>query len=74
MTELAREILARVTTVSEMVVAFQSEERCQRLLEAMIWPRDRICPACGCLAVKGPSPQTVLSERAPTKSAFPTFS
>lgn len=48
MTELAREILARVTTVSEMVVAFQSEERCRRLLEAMVWPRGRICPACGC--------------------------
>ena len=48
MTELAREILARVTTVSEMVVAFQSEERCRRLLQAMVWPRGRICPACGC--------------------------
>lgn len=48
MTELAREILARVTTVSEMVVAFQNEERCRRLLEAMVWPRGRICPACGC--------------------------
>ena len=30
---------------------------------------------CGrCLAVKGLSPQTVLSERAPTESAFPTVS
>ena len=48
MTELAREILARVTTVSEMVVASQSDERCRRLLEAMVWPRGRICPACGC--------------------------
>ena len=44
----ALEILARVTTVSEMVVAFQDEERCRRLLEAMVWPRGRICPACGC--------------------------
>ena len=51
MTELAREILARITTVSEMVVAFQSEERCRRLLEAMVWPRGRICPACGCKEV-----------------------
>lgn len=44
----AQEILAGISTVSDMVVAFRDEERCRRLLEAMIWPRGRICPACGC--------------------------
>jgi hypothetical protein len=31
-----------------MVPAFADEQRCRRLLEAMVWPRGRICPACGC--------------------------
>jgi hypothetical protein len=43
-----REVLASVATVSDMVAVFQDEERCRRLLEAMIWPRGRLCPACGC--------------------------
>jgi len=43
-----REILAGITTVSDMVAAFHDEERCRRLLEAMIWPRGRLCPWCGC--------------------------
>ena len=51
MTELAREIVARVTTVSEMVVAFRSEERCRRLLKPMVWPQGRIRPAGGCRGV-----------------------
>lgn len=44
----ALEVLAGITTVSDMVAAFQDEERCRRLLEAMIRPRGRLCPACGC--------------------------
>jgi hypothetical protein len=44
----AREILAGITTVGDMVTAFADEECCRRLLEAMIWPRGRICPARGC--------------------------
>jgi hypothetical protein len=32
----------------DMVAAFGDEERCRRLLEAMIWPRGRLCPRCGC--------------------------
>jgi hypothetical protein len=44
----AREVLAGITTVSDMVAAFRDEERCRRLLETMIWPTGRICPACGC--------------------------
>jgi ISXO2-like transposase domain/Transposase zinc-ribbon domain len=44
----AREVLAGITTVRDMVTAFADEERCRRLLEAMVWPRGRICPACGC--------------------------
>jgi len=43
-----REILGAITTVSDMVTTFQDEERCRRFLEAMIWPRGRLCPACGC--------------------------
>jgi hypothetical protein len=42
-----REILAEITTVSDMIAAFRDEERCRRLLEAMIWPRGRLCPKCG---------------------------
>ena len=30
-----------------MVAAFADENRCRRLLEAMAWPRGRVCPACG---------------------------
>lgn len=47
MIELAREVLAGITTVNEMAAAFQDEDRCRRLLEAMVWPRGRICPKCG---------------------------
>ncbi len=43
-----REVLAGITTVRDMVTAFADEEGCRRLLEAMVWPRGRICPACGC--------------------------
>jgi transposase-like protein len=42
-----REVLARVTTVRDMVRAFQDEDHCRLLLEAMVWPSGRICPACG---------------------------
>ena len=48
MMKAVREILAEITTVSDMVAAFRDEERCRRLLEAMIWPRGRLCPRCGC--------------------------
>ncbi len=41
------ELLSRVTTVSDMTRAFQEEEHCRRLLEAMVWPNGRLCPACG---------------------------
>jgi hypothetical protein len=30
-----------------MVEGFRNEERCRYLLEQMVWPRGRICPACG---------------------------
>jgi hypothetical protein len=42
------EMLAEIATVSDMVAAFRDEERCRRLVEAMIWPRGRLCPKCGC--------------------------
>jgi ISXO2 transposase-like protein/transposase-like zinc ribbon protein len=42
-----RKILAGITTVGDMIAAFDDEDRCRRLLEAMVWPRGRICPACG---------------------------
>jgi hypothetical protein len=41
-------MLAEIATVSDMVAAFRDEERCRRLVEAMIWPRGRLCPKCGC--------------------------
>lgn len=30
-----------------MIVAFRDEEQCRRLLESMVWPGGRVCPACG---------------------------
>ena len=36
-----REVLARITTVSDMVRAFHDEAHCRRLLEAMVWPNGR---------------------------------
>ena len=47
MSEGVLSILSRITTVSEMTEAFSDESRCRRLLEAMVWPNGRICPACG---------------------------
>jgi transposase-like protein len=47
MSDDALAILARITTVSEMTEAFRDEDRCRRLLEELVWPRGRICPACG---------------------------
>jgi transposase-like protein len=44
--ELLR-VLSEVRTVKDMIGAFADEERCRRLLEAMIWPTGRVCPACG---------------------------
>jgi transposase-like protein len=41
------EALSRITTVRDMIRAFQDEDRCRRLLEAMVWPNGRVCPACG---------------------------
>jgi transposase-like protein len=45
---VARDVLAGINTVADMVAAFADEERCRRLLEATVWPRGRTCPACGC--------------------------
>jgi len=45
---LGLEVLAGIRTVAEMTEAFRDEERCRRLLEAMVWPGGRLCPACGC--------------------------
>jgi transposase-like protein len=42
-----REVLAGIATVGDMTAAFQDEDRCRQLVEAMVWPRGRICPACG---------------------------
>jgi transposase-like protein len=33
--------------VSDMIRAFQDENHCRRLLEAMVWPHGRSCPSCG---------------------------
>ena len=41
------EILSRIATVPDMVRAFQDEDHCRSLLEAMVWPNGRICPSCG---------------------------
>jgi len=45
MTEALRAALSGIPTAEDMVDAFVDEERCRRLIEAMVWPTDRICPA-----------------------------
>ena len=47
MTGAVREVLLGIRTVAEMVEAFRDEEECRRLLEVMVWPNGRACPACG---------------------------
>lgn len=47
MHETMTEMLSRIRTIEEMVVAFRDEEHCRRLLEGMGWPEGRICPSCG---------------------------
>ena len=39
--------LSSIRTTEDMIVNFQDEEHCRRLLETMVWPDGRICPACG---------------------------
>jgi transposase-like protein len=39
--------LSDIRTVEDMVTAFRDEGHCRRLLESMVWPNGRICPACG---------------------------
>ncbi|EIZ77255.1 Uncharacterized protein in transposable element, partial [Novosphingobium sp. Rr 2-17] len=47
MSEAVHLFLSSIRTVDDMIMAFADEERCRRLLEAMIWPDGRACPACG---------------------------
>ena len=47
MANAVREVLLGVRTVAQMVEAFCDEERCRRLVEALVWPNGRVCPACG---------------------------
>jgi len=47
MSETVLAVLTNIRTVEEMVAAFRDEEHCRRLLESMVWPDGRICPACG---------------------------
>ncbi len=47
MSEELLAVLSGIRTVTDMTEAFRDEERCRRLLESMIWPNGRICPACG---------------------------
>jgi len=42
-----REVLSGIRTAAEMIEALRDEEQCRRLIEAMIWPHGRVCPACG---------------------------
>ena len=39
--------LSDIRTVDDMIVAFRNEDHCRQLLESMVWPDGRICPACG---------------------------
>jgi len=47
MAETMLAALSNIRTAEDMIVAFRDEEQCRRLLEGMVWPDGRICPACG---------------------------
>jgi hypothetical protein len=47
MSDIARCVLSEIKTLDDMIVAFGNEQHCRSLLEEMIWPNGRICPACG---------------------------
>ncbi|WP_095204766.1 IS1595 family transposase [Mesorhizobium carmichaelinearum] len=47
MPETLIELLSGIRTVEDMVAAFSDEDHCRRLLEGMVWPDGRVCPACG---------------------------
>lgn len=47
MSETMLATLSNIRTVEDMIVAFEDEQHCRRLLEGMVWPEGRICPACG---------------------------
>ena len=47
MSGVVREVLLGIRTVTEMIEAFANEERCRRLVETLVWPNGRVCPACG---------------------------
>src|SRR6516164_5610033 len=47
MSEAVRAVLSGIQTVDDMIAAFSDEQQCRRLLEAMVRPNGRICPACG---------------------------
>ena len=40
--------LAEIKTLAQATAAFGDDGQCRRLVEAMVWRRGRICPACGC--------------------------
>src|SRR5215831_14898945 len=47
MSGAVRQVLLGIRTVAEMIEVFADEERCRRLVEALVWPKGRVCPACG---------------------------
>jgi transposase-like protein len=47
MSEAVRAVLSGIQTVEEMIAVFGNEQQRGRLFEAMVWPKGRICPACG---------------------------
>ncbi|SCB29754.1 Transposase zinc-ribbon domain-containing protein [Rhizobium hainanense] len=47
MSEMIVATLSNLRTAEDMIAAFRDEEHCCRLLEGMVWPNGRICPACG---------------------------
>ncbi|TPW26121.1 IS1595 family transposase [Martelella alba] len=47
MSEMILATLSNIRTVQDMILAFRDEDHCRRLLESMVWPHGRVCPACG---------------------------
>lgn len=40
--------LADIETLADLGVHLGDEDRCHRLMEAIVWPHGRVCPLCGC--------------------------
>jgi hypothetical protein len=48
-------LLSRIRALADPVTVFSDDDRCRRLLEAMVWPRGRLCARSGATLNQSPS-------------------